>query len=398
HEEHIHAMAKLAAERGARKIYVHAFLDGRDMPPKSAMASLQAMDEVFAETGTGRIASIIGRYFAMDRDHRWERIQKAYDLITQGKSEYQATSAEEGLEMAYARGETDEFVDATAIVPAGKEKVRVRDGDVIINMNYRSDRARQITRPFIESDFEAFHREVVPELGTFVSLTEYNKEWDIPVAFPAERLENVFGEYISKLGLRQLRLAETEKYAHVTFFFNGGREQPFEGEDRILVPSPDVATYDLKPEMSAPEVTDHLVRAIEEGKYDAIVVNYANGDMVGHTGKFEAAVQAVETLDECLGRVMRAIHKVGGAVLVTADHGNCEKMLDEETGQPYTAHTTTPVPLVYVGPRPARLAESGALCDVAPTLLKIMGLPQPSEMTGHPLITFADEEQEAETA
>ncbi len=398
HEEHIHAMVKLAAERGAKKIFVHAFLDGRDMPPKSAMASLQAMDEVFAEVGNGRIASIVGRYFAMDRDHRWERILKAYDLITRGKAEYVAANAVEGLEMAYARGETDEFVDATAIIPAGEEKVCVCDGDVIISMNYRSDRARQITRSFIEKDFDAFQREVVPDLGIFVSLTEYNKEWDIPVAFPAERLENVFGEYISRLGLRQLRLAETEKYAHVTFFFNGGREQPFEGEDRILVPSPDVATYDLKPEMSAPEVTDHLVQAIEEGKYDAIIVNYANGDMVGHTGKFEAAVQAVETLDECLGRVTRAIHKVGGAMLVTADHGNCEKMLDEKTGQPYTAHTTAPVPLVYVGDRPVRLSDSGALCDVAPTLLKIMGLPQPTEMTGRPLIEHEDQEQESETA
>ncbi|WP_456407573.1 2,3-bisphosphoglycerate-independent phosphoglycerate mutase [Thiolapillus sp.] len=398
HEEHIHAMVKLAADRGVSKIYVHAFLDGRDMPPQSAMDSLRAMDEVFAEIGTGRIASIIGRYFAMDRDHRWERIQKAYDLITQGKADYTAASAMEGLAAAYQRGETDEFVDATVIVPPGEEKAFVRDGDVVINMNYRSDRARQITLPFIDKDFDAFQREVVRDLGTFVSLTEYNKEWDIPVAFPAERLENVLGEYISKLGLRQLRLAETEKYAHVTFFFNGGREQPFEGEDRILVPSPDVATYDLKPEMSAPEVTDNLVQAIEDGKYDAIIVNYANGDMVGHTGKFDAAVQAVETLDECLGRVTRAIHKVGGAMLITADHGNCEKMLDEETGQPYTAHTTTPVPLVYVGDRPAHLIDGGALCDVAPTLLKIMGLPQPTEMTGHPLIEWEDAEQEPETA
>ncbi|BAO43286.1 2,3-bisphosphoglycerate-independent phosphoglycerate mutase [Thiolapillus brandeum] len=396
HEEHIHAMVQLAAQRGAKKIYVHAFLDGRDMPPKSAMASLQAMDAVFAEVGHGRIASIIGRYYAMDRDHRWERIRKAYDLITLGQGEYTATSAEQGLEMAYERGETDEFVDATVILPEGEEVVHVQDGDVIINMNYRSDRARQITRPFIEEDFDAFERKAVPRLGSFVSLTEYNKEWDIPVAFPAERLENVFGEYISHMGLRQLRLAETEKYAHVTFFFNGGREQPFEGEDRILVPSPDVATYDLKPEMSAPEVTDHLVRAIEDGKYDAIVVNYANGDMVGHTGKFDAAVQAVETLDECLGRVTRAIHKVGGAMLVTADHGNCEKMLDEASGQPYTAHTTTPVPLVYVGERPARLMDGGALCDVAPTMLKIMGLPVPPEMTGHPLLEYLDEDQETD--
>ncbi len=395
HEEHIHAMARLAAERGVTRICVHAFLDGRDMPPKSARASLEAMQQVFDELGVGCIASIIGRYYAMDRDHRWERIREAYDLITLGRAEYTAKDALEGLDMAYARGETDEFVRATAIVPPGGQPVSVHDGDVIINMNYRSDRARQITRPFIEEDFDEFERDSVPRLASFVSLTEYNKDWDIPVAFPAERLENTFGEYISKLGLRQLRLAETEKYAHVTFFFNGGLEQPFEGEERILVPSPDVATYDLKPEMSAPEVTDHLVEAIESNTYDAIIVNYANGDMVGHSGVMEAAVAAVETLDECLGRVTRAIHKVGGALLITADHGNVEKMRDLETGQPFTAHTSTPVPLIYVGPGQSKaVLETGALCDVAPTMLKIMGLPQPMEMTGHPLISF-DEDQDS---
>ena len=393
HEEHIHAMARLAAQRGVKKLYIHAFLDGRDMPPKSALSSLEAMQEELSDLGAGRIASLIGRYYAMDRDHRWERIKKAYDLITRGEAEFVAEDAIQGLAMAYERGETDEFVKATAIVPPGAEPVRVKDGDVIINMNYRSDRARQITRPFIEKDFDAFERDEAPQLGAFVSLTEYNKDWDIPVAFPAERLENTFGEYISKLGLRQLRLAETEKYAHVTFFFNGGVEQPFEGEERILVPSPDVATYDLKPEMSAPEVTDNLVEAIESETYDAIIVNYANGDMVGHTGVMEAAVQAVETLDECLGRVNRAIHKVGGALLITADHGNVEKMRDTESGQPFTAHTSTPVPLIYVGPGDAAL-EAGALCDVAPTMLKIMGLPQPMEMTGHPLISFEDESED----
>ena len=395
HEDHIHAMVRLAAQRGAREIYVHAFLDGRDMPPKSAMPSLEKMDAVFEEVGTGRIASIVGRYYAMDRDNRWERIKAAWDLMVHGEAEYQAVNAELGLELAYERCETDEFVKPTAIVPAGGAPVKMRDGDVVISMNYRSDRVRQITRAFIEQDFDCFDRGRVPELADFVTLTEYHKDWDVHVAFPSEKLKNVFGEYIANLGLRQLRIAETEKYAHVTFFFNGGREDPFEGEDRILVPSPDVPTYDLKPEMSAPEVTDRLVEAIESGRYDAIIVNFANGDMVGHTGIFEAAVQAVETLDECLGRVTRAVHKMGGALLITADHGNCEKMLDEETGQPYTAHTTNPVPFIYVGERPATLESGGALCDVAPTLLKIMGLPQPMEMTGHPLIEFEDEQEAA---
>ncbi len=388
HENHIHAMVELAVQRGVKKIYVHAFLDGRDMPPKSAEPSLEAMQAKFDELGVGQFASIIGRYYAMDRDHRWNRIQQAYELITEGSAEFEATDAVTALQMAYDRGETDEFVKATRIVPAGEEPVRVETGDVIISMNYRSDRARQITRAFIEKDFNCFKRRVVPRLGEFASLTEYNKDFDIPVAFPAERLENVFGEYISKLGLHQLRLAETEKYAHVTFFFNGGVEVPFEGEDRILVPSPDVATYDLKPEMSAAEVTDNLVEGIENGKYDAIIVNYANGDMVGHTGIFEASVQAVETLDECLSRVLRALHKTDGAMLITADHGNVEQMQDQETGQAFTAHTCNPVPLIYVGEQSAELMDGGALCDIVPTLLQIMELPQPPEMTGHGLLKF----------
>ncbi len=392
HEDHIHAMVRLAVKRGAEKVYVHAFLDGRDMPPKSAGPSLAAMDKVFAELGTGRIAGIVGRYYAMDRDHRWNRVKQAYDLMVDAQAEYEAETAEAGLEMAYERGETDEFIKPTRIVPMGEAPVRIEDGDVVISMNYRSDRVRQIVRAFIEPEFDCFERVRWPRLGQFVALTEYHKDWDIPVAFPAEKLKNVFGEYIAKLGLRQLRLAETEKYAHVTFFFNGGREEPFEAEDRILVPSPDVPTYDHKPEMSAPEVTDRLVEAIEGGKYDAIIVNYANGDMVGHTGVFEAAVQAVETLDECLGRVARSLHKVGGAMLITADHGNCEKMRDEKTGQPYTAHTTNPVPIIYMGPRSAKVLDGGALCDVAPTLLQIMGLKQPMEMTGRPLLEFLDEE------
>ena len=386
HEEHIHAMAGLAAERGASKIYLHAFLDGRDMPPKSAESSLKAMEGVFAKLGHGRIATLVGRYYAMDRDHRWDRIKKAYDLITQGHADHCAASAVEALQQAYARGETDEFVASSCI----GEPVGVADGDVIINMNYRSDRARQITRAFIEPGFAGFQREVIPKIATFVSLTEYSKDFDIPVAYPPERLDNTFGEYIAKLGLHQLRIAETEKYAHVTFFFNGGIETPNEGEERILVPSPQIATYDLQPEMSAAEVTDRLVQAIGEGHFDAIICNYANGDMVGHTGNFEAAVKAIECLDGCLGRVAEAVLEVGGEMLITADHGNAEQMSDPLVGQPHTAHTTNTVPLIYVGDVAPSLMENGALCDIAPTLLQIMGLPQPAAMTGRSLLQAAD--------
>ncbi len=385
HEAHIHAMVELAVKRGAQKVYLHAFLDGRDTPPRSATSSLQLMDDKFAECGGGCFASIIGRYYAMDRDHRWPRVQAAYDLITQGKGAFQASSALEALNMAYARDEGDEFVKGTAIVPPGELPVRVEDGDVMIFMNYRSDRARQITRPFIEPNFDGFVREVVPHLGRFVSLTEYNSEFDIPVAFPAERLQNVFGSYVSGMGMRQLRLAETEKYAHVTFFFNGGVEEPFEGEDRILVPSPRVATYDLQPEMNAALVTDHLIEAIEGGKYDVIICNYANPDMVGHTGNFDAAVKAIEALDQCLARIEQSLQKTGGEMLITADHGNAEKMRGDDTGQAHTAHTSNLVPLIYVG-RPAQFNSNGALCDVAPTMLSLMRLPQPPEMSGRSLV------------
>ena len=385
HEEHIHAMIELAVKRGAKRVYLHAFLDGRDTPPRSAMASIRLMEEKFAEYGGGRFASIIGRYFAMDRDHRWPRIQAAYDLITVGAADFQAPTAQAGLDLAYARDEGDEFVQATAIVPPGTAPIRTEDGDVMVFMNYRSDRARQITRPFIEPDFDGFERKVFPQLGRFVSLTEYNEDFNVPVAFPPERLQNVLGSYLSQLGLRQLRLAETEKYAHVTFFFNGGLEEPFVGEDRILVPSPQVATYDLKPEMSAMLVTDHLVEAIDSGKYDVVICNYANPDMVGHTGNFDAAVKAIEAIDVCLGRVEQALRRVGGEALITADHGNAEKMQGDGTGQAHTAHTTNLVPLLYMG-RPARVSPNGALCDVAPTLLSLMGLAQPSEMTGTSLV------------
>lgn len=394
HEEHIHAMAKLAVERGGERVYLHAFLDGRDTPPKSARASLELMQQEFEKLGRGRIASLAGRYYAMDRDQRWDRVQLAYDMLTLGEAPFQAADPLQGLEMAYERGETDEFVQCTCLLDGEGKTAPIQDGDAVFFLNYRSDRARELTQCFIDDGFVGFKRKACPTLSAFVSLTQYNKQFDIPVAFPPERLNNGFGEYISHLGLRQLRIAETEKYAHVTFFFNGGREEPFPGEERILVPSPRVATYDLQPEMSAPEVTRRLVEAIREGNFDAIICNYANSDMVGHTGDFDAAVKAIEALDQCLGQVVEAVREVGGEMLITADHGNSEQMRDPETGQPHTAHSCNPVPLIYVG-RQAELAGQGALCDVAPSLLHIMGLPIPQEMQGRNLVQFPEENGKA---
>ncbi len=395
HEDHILAMIELAASRGLEKIYLHGFLDGRDTAPKSASDSIMRVHSKFLEVGAGRIVSLIGRYFAMDRNKNWDRTQKAYELIVDGKSEYVSTDPFIALDMAYERGETDEFVSATAIVPRDSETVRVEDGDVAIFMNYRADRARQLTRAFIDRKFDFFERIRRPELASFISLTEYSADFDIPAAFPPHDLKNVFGEYISKMGLRQLRIAETEKYAHVTFFFNGGEEQVFEGEDRILVPSPHVATYDEKPEMSAQQVADRMVEAIYSLKYDAIICNFANPDMVGHTGNFEAAIKAIETVDSCIDRIVAAAQSIGGEVLITADHGNAERMRSVATkmdrGVPYTAHTSNPVPLVYIG-RPAHMINSGSLVDLAPTMLYLMGLEIPEEMTGTPLVKLESEE------
>ncbi len=390
HESHIHAMARMAAARGAERIYLHAFLDGRDTPPKSAEASLQLMQKVFADTGRGRIASITGRFYAMDRDNRWDRIEQAYKMLTTGEAPYHADDAVTALNMAYQRDETDEFVKPTLV----GEAVKIEDGDAVVFMNYRSDRAREITRCFIEADFDGFQRKVWPKLGSFVSLTQYHEAFDIPVAFPAVELQQVLGEVLADQGIKQLRLAETEKYAHVTFFFNGGREAAFTGEERQLVPSPKVATYDLQPEMSAPKVTEQLVQAIESGRFGTIICNYANSDMVGHTGDFDAAVKAIEALDACLGEVVQAAQRCETELLITADHGNAEQMRDEKTQQPHTAHTENPVPLVYVG-RPAVLAEGGALCDVAPSLLSLMGLEIPQQMEGRPLVTLTNGEQSA---
>ncbi len=385
HENHIHAMLDLALHEGLRKVYVHAFLDGRDTPPRSAEAYIRCLQDKMDGLHGGQIATIVGRYYAMDRDKRWDRVKVAFDLITLGRAEYRAVSAEQGLNMAYERGENDEFVKPTAIVAEGAEPVRMEDGDAVVFMNFRSDRAREITKAFIEPGFKEFEREYVPQLSSYCTLTGYSEEFDVPVAFPPERVRNGFGEYIAHLGLRQLRIAETEKYPHVTYFFNGGEETVYRGEDRIMVKSPHVATYDMKPEMSAVEVTDKLVEAIESRKYDAIICNYANCDMVGHTGIIAAAIQAVEAVDGCLGRVVKAMQDIGGEVLITADHGNAETMEDPITHQPHTAHTINLVPFVYIG-RPARMQHSGALEDIAPTMLKLMGLPLPREMTGRPLI------------
>jgi len=378
HQDHLVAMAELAAQRGAEKIYLHAFLDGRDTPPRSAQKSLELMDATFTRLGKGRTASIIGRYFAMDRDNRWDRVSQAYNLIVDGASQFQAASSVAGLQAAYERDENDEFVKATSI----GERVKVEDGDAVVFMNFRADRARELTRVFVEDDFKDFERARQPKLAGFVMLTQYAASIPAPSAFAAGSLKNVLGEYLAANGKTQLRIAETEKYAHVTFFFSGGREEPFPGEERILIPSPKVATYDLQPEMSAPEVTDRIVDAIEHQRYDVIVVNYANGDMVGHSGIMEAAIKAVEYLDVCVGRIAEALEKVGGEALVTADHGNVEQMTDDHTGQAHTAHTSEPVPFIYIGKRKLKVREGGVLADVAPTMLELLGLAIPEEMTG----------------
>ena len=385
HEHQIHAIIEMAQRQGLEKIYLHAFLDGRDTPPKSAAASIEAMEAKLSELGVGRIASIVGRFYAMDRDNRWERVEKAYRLIAQGKGAFQASTASKALENAYDRDETDEFVEPTAIFAEGEDPARMADGDVVICMNFRADRVREMSRVLTEADFSEFDRGKAPVLSSYVSLTQYHQDLDSPVAFPPFQVSNGLGEMLSRNGLKQLRLAETEKYAHVTFFFNGGIDTPYEGENRILIPSPKVKTYDMKPEMSAEEVTDNLVAAIEGGDYDAIICNYANCDMIGHTGVLDAAVTAVETIDRSLGRIVDALKKVDGEMLLTADHGNIEMMVDPDTHQPHTAHTTNPVPLLYFGGS-GTLSNGGNLADIAPTLLSIMGVEQPREMTGRSLL------------
>ncbi|MEH6577457.1 MAG: 2,3-bisphosphoglycerate-independent phosphoglycerate mutase [Amphritea sp.] len=390
HEEHIFALLEMAVKRGASQVYLHAFLDGRDMPPRSAAASLEAAEAKFAELGVGAIATVVGRYFAMDRDNRWSRVQLAYDAMTKGLAPCYETSAMDALENAYERDENDEFVQATCLIGEdGQPKGIVRDNDSVIFANFRPDRAREITRTFVDTDFDGFTRSARPRLSDFVMLTEYAANIDTSCAYPPMKLTNSLGEFLASQGRTQLRISETEKYAHVTFFFNGGEEEAYQGEDRILVPSPDVATYDLKPEMSAPEVTEKLVAAIASQKYDLIVCNFANPDMVGHTGKFDAAVKAVEAVDQCLIQVLAAMEAVGGETLITADHGNVELMVNPKTGQAHTAHTTWPVALVYAGPRADQVTlNDGALSDLAPTLLALMDVEQPAEMTGQSLVNF----------
>lgn len=391
HQAHILRLLELATQCGVDKIYLHAFLDGRDTPPKSAKENIHIAQLKMKELGRGKFASIIGRFYAMDRNKRWERTKQAYDLICQGKADYHIDNPLIALDMAYARGETDEFVSATTITENGEAPVKIEDGDAIVFANYRADRARQLARAFTKGDFQSFPRESTPKLGDFISLTEYKANYEFPVAFTPKHLDNVFGQFISELGLKQCRIAETEKYAHVTFFFNGGKEQAFDGEDRILVPSPHVHTYNMQPEMSALEVTDRLTQAIQSNKYDTIICNYANADMVGHTGDFQATIKAIEIIDNCLGKIIETTKRINCEVLITADHGNAEQMkthADEKVkSSQHTAHTNNLVPLIYVGRKAEFISGfTGSLSDIAPTMLAVMGLDAPQEMTGKSLL------------
>jgi len=385
HISQIIAMIELAARRGLQKVYLHAFLDGRDTPPQSAESFIDEAEAACARIGVGRIASITGRFYAMDRDKRWERLEQAYRLLVHGQGEHSYPSVREALAAAYARGETDEFVAATAVTDAQGQVAVIDPDDAVVFMNFRADRARELCMALCDPTFDGFARQAPIHRGPFVTLTQYHHAFTFPVAFPPVDLRNGLGEVLAREGLTQLRLAETEKYAHVTFFLNGGTDQPYPGESRLLIPSPNVKTYDLKPEMSGPEVTDALVEAIRLQQYDVIICNYANCDMVGHTGNLEASIHAVEFIDRALQRVTSAVLEVGGQIILTADHGNIEKMRDEDTGQPHTAHTTNLVPMVHIGGT-AKLKENGSLSDLAPTMLYLLGIPQPVEMTGQCLV------------
>ncbi|HEX7444829.1 MAG TPA: 2,3-bisphosphoglycerate-independent phosphoglycerate mutase [Methanothrix sp.] len=381
HNTHLYALLEMAKKQNLRKVYVHAILDGRDVPPRSALTYFRELEEKFEQIGVGEVATVSGRYYTMDRDKRWERVEKAYRCLTDGVG-YRAETAKIAVENGYERGENDEFLQPTVVDSDGL----VQDGDSIIFFNFRPDRAREITRAFVDTGFNDFPAKAIRV--HYTCMTQYDATLNVPVAFPPQNLSDTLGQVISRSGLRQLRIAETEKYAHVTYFFNGGKESPNPGEDRALIPSPKVATYDLQPEMSAYLVTDELISRIDSGKYDFIVLNLANPDMVGHTGIFDAAVKAVEVVDKCVGEIADEILKKGGAVLLTADHGNAEKMIDLTTGQPHTAHTTNPVPftLIIDDGTNYRLREDGILADVAPTVLQLMHIPQPEAMTGKSLI------------
>ena len=386
HITHLYGLLEMAKKQGLSKVYVHAFLDGRDTAPTSGKGFIEALEAKMAELGVGKIASISGRYYAMDRDNRWDRVEKAYKVLTTGEGET-AESAVAAMEASYAKDVTDEFFVPTAITENGKPIATIKDNDTVIFFNFRPDRAREITRTFCMDDFDGFDRGARKNVK-YICFTEYdvtipNKE----VAFKKVELKNTFGEYLAAHDMTQARIAETEKYAHVTFFFNGGVEEPNKGEDRILVKSPKVATYDLQPEMSAPEVCDKLCAAIRSEKYDVIIINFANPDMVGHTGVQEAAIKAVETVDECVGKAVEALKQVDGQMFICADHGNAEQLIDYETGAPWTAHTTNPVPFILVNADPKyTLRENGCLADIVPTLIQLMGMEQPKEMTGESLL------------
>ncbi|UNU73126.1 2,3-bisphosphoglycerate-independent phosphoglycerate mutase [Moraxella nasovis] len=391
HIEHIKAACKLALQQGALQVFVHAFLDGRDTPPKSADKYVTDLQDYLKTLnaqfeGVASIASVIGRFFAMDRDKRWDRVEAAYELLTEAKAVRTASTALQAVHLAYEAGETDEFIQATIIDDNGI----IADNDGVIFMNFRADRAREITQAFVSDDFDGFGRHYTPTLSAFVMMTKYSDDLEnnakTSIAYLPTSLTNTLGEYLQNHNKTQLRIAETEKYAHVTFFFSGGREELYDGEERILVNSPDVKTYDLKPEMSAFEVTDKLKDAILSGKFDVLIVNYANGDMVGHSGVFDAAVKAVEAVDACIGEIVEAVKLMNGHLLITADHGNCEQMQDYDSGQVHTQHTTELVPFIYVGDNAVTIRDGGKLCDVAPTLLDLMGMQKPDEMSGTSLL------------
>ena len=386
HIDHVVGLLELAKKQGIEKVYVHCFLDGRDTPPASGKEYVEKLEAKMAEIGVGQVASVAGRYYAMDRDNRWDRVEKAYRALVFGEGE-KAESAPAGIQASYEQEVTDEFVLPTVVVRDGAPLATIKENDSVIFYNFRPDRAREITRTFCDDEFNGFDRGERVKT-TFVCFTEYDVTIENKlVAFVKEEITNTFGEFLAKNGLKQARIAETEKYAHVTFFFNGGVEEPNEGEDRILVKSPKVATYDLKPEMSAYEVCDKLVDAIKSDKYDVIIINFANPDMVGHTGVEAAAIKAIEAVDECVGKTVDAIKEVDGQMFICADHGNAEQLVDYETGAPFTAHTTNPVPFILVNADPSYdLREGGCLADIAPTLIELMGMEQPKEMTGKSLL------------